>query len=108
MTGDKLKEFIQRQGVSQSELSKRLGVSTQSLSQSLNVADVKTGFLEKACNALGVTIWSVYGESVGISNINGNGSGINTVNNDPNVINRFLSIIEEKDRQISELISKLK
>lgn len=39
--------------------------------------------------------------------INGNGSGVNAVNNDTDVINRFLSIIEEKDRQIAQLIAKL-
>ena len=40
--------------------------------------------------------------------VNGDGSGVNVSNNDTHVIDRFLSIIEEKDRQISELISKLK
>lgn len=108
MTGDKLKEFILRQGVTQAELSKRMGISSQSLSQSLSANDVKSGFLERVCQALGTTIWSAYGDNFGVSNINGNGAGINTVNNDPDMINRFLSIIEEKDRQISELISKLK
>lgn len=35
------------------------------------------------------------------------GSGNTTNGNDSAVVNRFLSIIEEKDRQIAQLISKL-
>ena len=38
------------------------------------------------------------------NNINGENVG---VKNDADVINRFLSIIEEKDRQIAQLIAKL-
>lgn len=36
-----------------------------------------------------------------------NGSHAAVSNNDPAVVNRFLSIIEEKDRQIAQLIAKL-
>lgn len=39
--------------------------------------------------------------------VSGNGAGVDVANNVPNVVNRFLSIIEEKDRQIAQLIVKL-
>jgi len=50
------------------------------------------------------------GEDVGIKDmsslaINGNGSGV--ITNDKEIIGKFLSIIEEKDRQIARLIEKL-
>lgn len=37
----------------------------------------------------------------------GNGSGMNVGDNEKEVIDRFLSIIEEKDRQIAQPIDKL-
>lgn len=42
-----------------------------------------------------------------IGPITGNGSGVNVSNNDTDVISRFLSIIEEKDRQIAQLIQMM-
>jgi len=50
------------------------------------------------------------GEDVGIKDmsslaIHGNGSGV--ITNDKEIIGKFLSIIEEKDRQIARLIEKL-
>ena len=85
-----------------------LGYTPQHLNQAFNVADVKSGLIEKVCAAMNIPIGTLYGDTPSVSNISGDGAGVNTINNDPDIINRFLSIIEEKDRQISELISKLK
>lgn len=60
MTGKELKDRLSTCGISQAEIARRLGMSTQSMSQALNVADVKTGFLEKIANVLGVPMSRFY------------------------------------------------
>ena len=50
-----------------------------------------------------VSIASIYGESTSVSNGLSNGICVN----DLDVINRFLAIIEEKDKQIDKLLSML-
>lgn len=60
MTGKELKDKLSTCGISQAEIARRLGMSTQSMSQALNVADIKTGFLEKIANVLGVPMSRFY------------------------------------------------
>lgn len=107
MTGENLKKFIMSSGISLTEMSKRLEMSPQHLNQALSVADIKSGLIERVAVALGVSIAAVYSESQARTNITGNGSGVNAVNNDPDVINRFLALLEKKDEQIQQLIAKL-
>lgn len=108
MTGEKLKEVILGQGITLASAARRLGMTPQHLNQALSAADVKSGLIERVSTSLGLSIASLYGEVTGVSNITGNGSGVNSVNNDTDVINRFLSIIEEKDRQIAQLMLMMK
>ena len=62
MSGEELKISIEKQGVPKAELSRRLGISPQSFSQMLNAADVKSGFIEKICEALNISPAVLYGD----------------------------------------------
>lgn len=104
MTGDKLKKIIAGNGYTMASAARLLDMTPQHLNQALSAADVKSGLLEKVSAAFGISIAALYGETQGVA-ITGNG---NTTNgNDSTVVNRFLSIIEEKDRQIAQLLKML-
>ena len=106
MTGEKLKGIIAENGYTMASAARLLEMTPQHLNQALSAADVKSGLLEKVSAAFGVSIASLYGETPGVA-ITGSGSGVNVHNNDADVISRFLSIIEEKDRQIAQLLQML-
>jgi len=83
MTGEELKKRIYLAKVSQAELASKLGMSQQLFYQTLKAADVKTGFLEKICEVLGVEMTFFYppkDADVTIINTNtkGNGNAIAT------------------------------
>lgn len=103
MTGETLKTRISSCGVSQAEIARRLGMSQQSFNQALLVADVKTGLLERICEALGVDMSFFY--PVGSTN--------NTTNNihkqsAHNMHNGSGDIREEKgdNETIAELVKQ--
>ncbi len=106
MTGEKLKDIIVKSGYTMASAARLLDMTPQHLNQALNAADVKSGLLEKVSAAFGISIAALYGETQGVA-INGSGSGVNVSNNDTAIVNRFLSIIEEKDRQIAQLLAKI-
>ena len=85
MTGEKLKMIIAGSGYTMASAARLLEMTPQHLNQALNAADVKSGLLEKVSAA----------------------SGNTTNGNDTATVNRFLSIIEEKDRQIAQLLQML-
>ena len=62
MTGDRLKEILQKLKVSQSEIARQLGMSHQSFNQMLSAADIKSGLLERISQVLDIPISSLYGE----------------------------------------------
>jgi len=105
MTGEKLKEIITKNGYTMAAAARLLDMTPQHLNQAVSAADVKSGLLEKVSAAFGISIAALYGEAQGVA-ITGSGSGVNV--NDSAVVNRFLSIIEEKDRQIAQLLEMLK
>ena len=104
MTGEKLKGFIVENGYTLASAARLLDMTPQHLNQALSAADVKSGLLERISTAFGISIATLYGEVQGVA-ITGSGSGVNV--NDSAVVNRFLSIIEEKDRQIAQLLQML-
>lgn len=106
MTGEKLKGIITENGYTMASAARMLDMSPQHLNQALSAADVKSGLLEKISAVFGISIAALYGETAGVA-ITGSGSGVNVSNNDAAIVNRFLSIIEEKDRQIAQLLAKL-
>ena len=60
MTGKELKSKLLQSGISQIEIARQLNMSHQSFSQALLVKDVKTGFLERIANVLGVSMSFFY------------------------------------------------
>lgn len=123
MTGKELKDRLSTCGISQAEIARRLGMSTQSMSQALNVADVKTGFLEKIANVLGVPMSRFYpNDTTTITNDSielhvRNNSGVVSGTNNGSIstgqqdTQRLVEILVEanakKDQQIDKLIALL-
>ena len=60
MTGKELKRRLSALGISLSEVAEKLNMSQQNLSRALAVADIKTGLLERICEALGKNISFFY------------------------------------------------
>jgi transcriptional regulator with XRE-family HTH domain len=116
MTGEALKKIITENGYTMASAARLLEMSPQHLNQALSAADVKSGLIEKAITALGLDLVNVYPQAkftvkndgtIALAAVtekanHGNGGNLNTA-----VINRFLSIIEEKDRQIAQLLKLL-
>ena len=106
---DRLNVLIKNSALNKTQIAEQSAISRTTLDNILAGSDAKVSTIENLCRVLGVSASYLFeGESISIGQISVNGAGVNSVNNDPDIINRFLSIIEEKDRQISELISKLK
>lgn len=123
MTGKELKDKLATCGISQAEIARRLGMSTQSMSQALNVADIKTGFLEKIANVLGVPMSRFYpNDATTITNesselhvrnnsgvVSGTNSGsISTGQQDAQkLVEMLVEANAKKDQQIDKLIALL-
>ena len=123
MTGKELKDKLSTCGISQAEIARRLGMSTQSMSQALNVADIKTGFLEKIANVLGVPMSRFYpndaatitneSSELHVRNNSGVVSGINngSISTGQQDTQKLVEMLVEanakKDQQIDKLIALL-
>lgn len=122
MTGKELKEKLSTCGISQAEIARRLGMSTQSMSQALNVADIKTGFLERIVAVTGKPLSYFYpAASATITNESSelhvrNNSGVVSGTNNGSIsagqdAQRLVEILVEanakKDQQIDKLIALL-
>lgn len=123
MTGKELKDKLSTCGISQAEIARRLGMSTQSMSQALNVADIKTGFLEKIANVLGVPMSRFYpNDATTITNESSelhvrNNSGVVSGTNNGSIstgqqdtqklVEMLVEANAKKDQQIDKLIALL-
>lgn len=123
MTGKELKEKLSTCGISQAEIARRLGMSTQSMSQALNVADIKTGFLEKIANVLGVPMSRFYPNDTTATITNEsselhvrNNSGVVSGTNNGSIsagqdtqklVEMLVEANAKKDQQIDKLIALL-
>lgn len=72
MTGEQLKEILYINKVSQTDLAEKLGISQQLLFSYLKAADVKTGLLEKICEALNVEMTFFYPSKNSTTIVNSN------------------------------------
>jgi transcriptional regulator with XRE-family HTH domain len=61
MSGEELKQKLEKAGISQAEISRKLGVIPQSVNQSLAAKDVKSGFIESLCRAFELDAGFFYG-----------------------------------------------
>lgn len=68
MTGKDLKEkLLCTTGLSLADIAAKIGITPQHLNQQLSVLDVKSGFLEKVCEAFGWTMGQLYGETTPVA-----------------------------------------
>ncbi len=123
MTGKELKDKLSTCGISQAEIARRLGMSTQSMSQALNVADIKTGFLERIVAVTGIPLSYFYPNDTTTTITNEsselhvrNNSGVVSGTNNGSIsavqdAQRLVEILVEanakKDQQIDKLIALL-
>ena len=103
MKGAELKEKLKSSRYSMAEIAKMIGVSPQNLNNSFGVEDVKSGLLEKLCEALDLPITYFYGDSY---NVQGNN---NTIGNN-NAVNaadeRLLALLMSKDEQLTKAMEQ--
>lgn len=92
MTGQTLKEFIQRGGYKLSEIASIIGESPQNFGAALSSKDIKSGLLERVAKAVGKPVSAFYGEAAA---------------KEPSTEERLLALLEEKDKQINKLLSIL-
>lgn len=99
MTGEELKDLLQDEGISQSELARKLNMSHQAFNQALKVADVKSGFLEKIAMALGKDM-SMFYAGAGSVTTHGDNNTVQVGNNN--------SCSADDDEDLEDLCSSLK
>lgn len=120
MTGKELKTKVLTTGHTITEISSMLGMSPQALNTIFNVADVKTGTVEKMCAALKVDITFFYPvaptyeqtsnntKEVHARNIGAVGSGNGTVNDgDSALVSKLLEELSELRKTNQKLMDKL-
>ena len=105
MTGEEFKNRLSKTGLSFADIARKIGTTSQALNQVFNSTDVKSSYVEKIAEALGIPIVEFYGCEIDCvtahdhsTAINGNG---NTINND----NKFLDLLSKKDEQIDRLLT---
>ena len=62
MNGNTLKSLIEKSGMTQGDVAKRFGISPQQLNNMFKQTDIRSSFVEKFAEILGVPISSLYGE----------------------------------------------
>lgn len=67
MDGTRLKRIMKAKGLSGNDVAEKLGMTSQNLSQLLSKDDIKTNFLERFCEAVGITPAEVYGGTANVS-----------------------------------------
>lgn len=75
MKGVELKIFLAGKGITVTSIAKMIGESQSNMSSLLNVADVKTGLLERISAATGIPMSEFFGEKSSISATMHGGNG---------------------------------
>ncbi len=111
MSGEEIKKILKAEGIGLCNLAKRMGYAReQNLYSVLGVNDVRSGVIESIAKTIGKPISWFYGEaeapalSASPENtvpVSGDNISIATLSE------RFLSLLEEKDRQINTLLNLL-
>lgn len=105
MTGEQIKNILLQNGIKIAELHRLLDTSPQNMNRALNVADVKSGFIEKLCDTLNVDMSVFYGGTKYLPAVK--------ISNDPQVVQKYLydEIRQENIAlhiQVSDLQKKIK
>lgn len=108
MSGKTLKDILYHTGLSNTEIATRLGISPQNLNTIYNVADIKTGFVERLCDVLNMDIVDfIPSKKVSSNTITSSvlGDGNNNVNNSTDAA--LLRIMENQCNQLTTAQSQL-
>lgn len=62
MSGEELRKKLVLMGIEQQKIAEKMGYSKQNFSATLKTQNVKSGFIEELCKALGMSIADFYGE----------------------------------------------
>lgn len=104
MKGQKIKDDLRDRGVSASSIAQKLGMTQQNFSAILQGEDIKTGFLEKVSEALGVSPAYFYtGESSG-SAVVGTANQSTVIGKQDGGTRALERQLEVKDGQIDRLL----
>ena len=63
MKGEKIKEILRQNGISQNQIARLIGESSQNLSAALAKDDVRTGLVESIAAATGLPVSVFYGDN---------------------------------------------
>lgn len=64
MTGERLKRYMRANGLTNNDVAERLGMTAQNLSALLAKEDIKTGFMERFCEVVGLAPADLYGGTI--------------------------------------------
>lgn len=104
MNGNDLRQALAKRKINIGDLARKLEMSQPNLSNQFRVQDVKSGFLERICDVLGVTLDFFY-EGTKYVDKQGRTKTVadNFSNNSPDLIKQ----LGEKDQEISFLKGKI-
>lgn len=113
MKGEKIKEILRAEGFVLSDVARLLGFDNdQRLHSALRSDDVKTGLVEDIARVTNKSVCLFYdlpaGSAVASEHstaVSGNGNHVNS--EVARVTEKFITLLEEKDRHISRLIALL-
>lgn len=113
MKGEKIKEILKAEGFALSEVARLLGFDNdQRLHSALRSDDVKTGLVEDIARVTNKSICIFYDLPVGsalatdhFTAVSGDGNNVNSEVG--RITEKFIALLEEKDRHISRLLSLL-
>jgi transcriptional regulator with XRE-family HTH domain len=78
MTGERLKRIMKANGLTNNDVASKMDMTAQNLSALLSKDDIKTGFLERFCEVVGISPAELYGGNTTTANhltaISGNGN----------------------------------
>lgn len=100
MNGQQLKMLFKESGKSMKDIARELEMSPQALNTLFGVEDLKSGLLEKVYSKLGIDPFPRK-PLIDIKDVEDSF-------NDSSVLEKFLNIIQEKDKQIEELNQRIK
>lgn len=111
MSGEQIKKILKNEGIGLCALAKKMGyVKEQNLYSVLSVNDVRSGVIENIARNIGKPIGWFYGEVNDGANDNKEADAApkpTSCDNADAISERFIGLLEEKDRQIGILLNLL-
>ena len=107
MNGEAVKKILKSKGVKLNSLAILLEETPQNMSSLLNVADIKTGLLERISAATGIPISEFFGEKVSISATMHGGNGNKMINGTGNTMTEGMPADVVALKREIELLQKM-